>query len=323
VTWAWPLAVIGGAPSAADPAVVAIVERATSCPAATPALGCSGVIVGERAVLTAAHCVDDRDAAALGVIVGPDATGPETAAIAVREARLHDGGVDLAVLVLEERVSPALAVGGFEAAIGASVRVIGYGATAAEAGSGGIKHAGTSTVATVGAQQATLAPGPAMTCRGDSGGPVLDGDAIVALTSSGDPACAAEAVVVRLDAHAAWLAGALVIDAPPPRPPFEPAADLCARPCAGDDGCAPGLVCRGTCTVAGLPAGALGAPCTDDRGGACVRGPDGCRRFTACDERGDGSGGCGSAPAPGGAAIGLLLTIAAWISRPQARARAR
>jgi secreted trypsin-like serine protease len=323
----WPLTVIGGTPSAADPGVVAIVERATTCPASAPALVCSGTLVGERAVLTAAHCVDGRDPASLGIIVGLDATQAGTPAIAVREARVNplhaagEDGADLAILVLEEVATPAVSTGTFAAPVGASLRVVGYGATAADAGSGGIKHAGTSTVAAVGPRVVTLAPGPAMTCRGDSGGPVLDGDAIVAVTSSGDPACAAEALVIRVDAHAAWLAEAMIVDAPLPRPPFDPAADLCATPCASDDACPAGLVCRTTCTVAGLPPGALGAACTDDADGACVRGPDGCRRWTACDERGDDSGGCSAAPVPGGVAIGLLLTIAVLIGRPRTRAR--
>jgi uncharacterized protein (TIGR03382 family) len=316
--------VIGGAPSAGDPAVVAIVERAPTCPASAPALVCSGTVIGERAVLTAAHCVDGRDPTGLAVIGGPDINGGDAAAaaIAVVEARLAPGYVagvveaDLAVLVLDAPAGAMLATAAFTVPIAEPVRVVGYGATSVGAAEGGVKFAGTSDVAAVSGRVVRLAPGPAMTCRGDSGGPVLDGGgALIAVTSEGDPACALEAHVVRVDAHAAWLAEAMVVMPPPPRPAFDPAADLCAAPCSGDAECAAGLICRGTCTVGGLPPGQLGAPCSDDTGGPCVRGPDGCRRFTACGDAPDeGDGGCSSAPAPGGMMLGAVLMLA-WVAR--------
>jgi hypothetical protein len=54
----------------------------------------------------------------------------------------------------------------------------------------GTKRSGTSTIAEVTDSTLRLTASPSLSCIGDSGGPILLGEHLVAVVRSGDPACA-------------------------------------------------------------------------------------------------------------------------------------
>jgi hypothetical protein len=83
-------------------------------------------------------------------------------------------------------------------------------------GNVGVRRAGTSLVSSLEALEFVTMPGPALTCSGDSGGPVLLSGSIVGVTVSGDAACRATGTNVRADADTAWLASQMAAAAAAP-----------------------------------------------------------------------------------------------------------
>src|SRR4051812_26200904 len=67
-------AVTHGAPDSDDPATVALVLPVAVC-GQPPIVFCTGTLVAGRAVLTAAHCLQDAPAGAIQVFFGADAHG--------------------------------------------------------------------------------------------------------------------------------------------------------------------------------------------------------------------------------------------------------
>ncbi|HEU4409865.1 MAG TPA: trypsin-like serine protease [Polyangiaceae bacterium] len=314
-------AIVGGASTAGDPAVVAIVARRVECEGASPTLLCSGTLVAPRAVLAAAHCLDAfGPEGAYEIVFGPSVEGE---GVAVRGAEAHPAydpathEHDLALFELarDAPVAPAaLPPAGFAPAPGAAARVVGYGVTRDEAEPEGVKRTGGTVVSAVTATAFEAAAAPSMSCSGDSGGPVLlasaAGEVVAGVTASGDPACRERAFNVRVDAHLDWLLarlGAIVAAPPAPEPSIAP-GDLCSAACAGHAECPADLRCASDfsgasrCTLAGAGVGALGAACRADAecggGGRCVRTSGAaCACFRPCDPM--GLPGTGGPPPPG------------------------
>jgi Trypsin len=313
-------AVVGGATTAADLAVVAIVARRVECEGASPTLLCSGTLVAPRAVLAAAHCLDAFGPdGAYEIVFGPSVEGE---GVPVRRAEVHpayDAAThehDLALFELagDGPATPAaLPPAGFAPAPGASARVVGYGVTRDESEPAGVKRTGGTVVSVVTATAFEAAPAPSMSCAGDSGGPVLiasgAGEIVAGVTASGDPACKERAFNVRVDAHLDWLGARLdAIAAAPPAPPpsLEPAA-LCEASCVSNDECPADLRCASDssganrCTLPGAGVGALGVACRADAecgaGDRCVRTAGAaCACFRPCVAMGMPGGG---PPLPG------------------------
>lgn len=258
-------AVVGGAADATE-AVVRIQG---------PGEPCSGTLVTERIVVTAAHCVQDVAPAALTVQVGAGA--PWTAELAVDAiwvARTYvmpgpDGGVDVALLRLTS-VAPVAPIdlGPSRPELGAAARVVGFGRSVpGDAASAGARRSVAVTIGGRRGDHVDYGAAGATSCLGDSGGALLQAGALVGVVSYGPSACDGAASAARLDGVAAQLAAVMAA--------WDGA-------CAGG-GC-PACGVEGTCAAAcvevdldcplGAPLGAACAAATTCESRRCEVAPD-------------------------------------------------
>ncbi len=286
---------------------------------------CTGTLITPRAVLAAAHCLDAfGPEGAYELVFGPNLEGPGVLARRALanpkyDPATHEHDLALFELARDAAVAPATLPGpGFTVATGAPARVVGFGATRREGEPIGVKRSGLTRVTALADGSFEAAPDPAMSCSGDSGGPVFvagaSGEVLAGVTASGDPACNERAFNVRVDAHLDWVNARLAEFAAAPAPaPSIAAGAICSEACATRDDCPVGLRCepdfsgRRRCTLPGAGVGSLGAACQADpgcdAGDRCVRSGEGaCACFHACDAIGTpDAGGAGGAIGVGGA----------------------
>lgn len=348
-----PPAVTNASIDPGDPHVVALQTRRLTCgPGATP--DCTGTLVAPRVVVTAAHCVDNGPPEGVQVFVGTDVDlgGEVTYALDVTVHPLYDPVTlanDLAVVVLATPLPhpPApLLTSLDEAAVGSLVRVVGFGADGSD-GVPGIKRTGAATLSAIGPDSFEIAPGPSMSCHGDSGGPVfleVDGvEYLAGVTSSGDAACLDYGSNVRVDTQlATFLLPTIDAAADAPEPtdegPIGTGSDaVCGETCATDDDCPADHSCsdRGDgmrCRYQDFPSGYLaGSACDADDacdGGMCVAveraGQPECVCYTLCtvEEPPVDKAGCGCASTgPGAGWIGVAA-VAVVVRRVRVRTSA-
>jgi secreted trypsin-like serine protease len=288
---------VNGTPIVSDEPVVALVRRRTACEAA-PTPTCTGVLVGPRLVVTAAHCVERARPGGLEVFHGADVTG-QGAFVVVSEIRTHPaydpetGELDVALLVLAEPspIAPiALPVQTLEMASG-PLRAVGFGVTARGADDAGVKREGTLALGATRTNSFDASAAPSMTCDVDSGGPVFANGQLAGLTVRGDLSCTTSAFQVRADRVLDFIMPAI--------------AESSAAPIATRD------------DFPAVGEGTLGAACTTDAdcGSAmCARlWPNECGCFspnvTAPPD--DSSGSCQVCDADG---VALLVALG-WLAR--------
>jgi hypothetical protein len=204
---------------------------------------CTGALLSPDTILTAAHCVAQDGVVRWpwGFFLGQD-VGLGGQFVRVLDGAVHPAyepflhAADLAVLRIAGGAPRAafLDIDGAVPPVGASVRIIGFGAGAVGPDS---------LDAEVTAQDADgfrYQPG---TCPGDSGGPVLvgDGAALAGVVSTGAAGCGSARAVAAAP-HEAWIGEAMAFLDPPA--------------CRAGDG-----VCGEGCRL-----GDLDCPCNDDDG---------------------------------------------------------
>ena len=167
---------------------------------------CSAVLVSPTVVVTAGHCV----AGLSSVSVGFDATLDTSSPALVTGTPHVDAtpGSDLAVVVLDHAasVAPALlpAAGSLERV--SSVVAVGYGyhETKPELAFDGRRRYASLEVKGLTAATVELRERKdGSVCFGDSGGPQLDGDTVVAITLGGGKHCKGASTAYRLDTPSA------------------------------------------------------------------------------------------------------------------------
>ncbi len=326
--------IVGGAPEADQAAVVAIVAQLPVC-GQDELVYCTGTLVAPRAVLTAKHCLDYPPPGGMVVIGGADALDPAATRLPVIAVYPADTD-DVAILALATPF-PATPVMLWQTPLddtqlGTTVRVVGYGID--DVGAVGRKRSGDATIDQVGPRLFRIVPGPALSCNGDSGGPVFIGSELAGVTSFGDSACVFSGTNVRVDVLVdTFITPTLAAIAALPEGagvPLAPGEDLCLRTCEQNLDCPRDFACvDGRCGYLGMSPGRLSDTCepgaTTGCADTCVPDPAGigCRCYVPCDG-GDpgGCASCGTVPARGrpGSAL-LLVATAVWLGLRSRRLR--
>lgn len=180
---------------------------------------CTGVLVAPTVVATAAHCVlpspPDQ------VYFGSNPRSKKGTFIAVSDTHAHPDfdedtlENDIALVGLASK-GPATPISVIskpldDASVGRTIRVVGFGASAANATADLRKRTGTTTIDSYTNDDFRFHPSPSGTCVGDSGGPALvtvgDHEAVIGITSSGDSECKTYGRDIRMDRYVTFIRG--------------------------------------------------------------------------------------------------------------------
>jgi V8-like Glu-specific endopeptidase len=207
--------IVNGDLDTGDDAVVAVVAFGHAF--------CSGTLVSQRLVVTAAHCIDPAMTGGLkfsdmSIFFGSDlASGGTT--VQVQTGLMHPMwnpstfANDIALLLL---TSPApfdpvaMNTTHFDDTfINRRVRIAGFGVTAATSMSTGTKRQAMTTLTEYTPLDFKYSTDPGQTCFGDSGGPgflTIGGKEVLAgVTSNGDPSCTVYGNDTRVDQYLSFI----------------------------------------------------------------------------------------------------------------------
>ncbi len=318
--------IVGGTKDPAHPEVGALVSRRHQCRPDQVGYVCTVTLLSPRVAITAAHCLDIYGPEGpYEVLFTDDVDNTDPLAALVLQTLVHPDydpqrhDMDLALLVLDRNVTltPAEPMDRLLDAtdVGSTVTAVGFGLTGPDdLGTYGIKRRGDMLITQVDLGSFETEPGPAMTCSGDSGGPVFlttdQVEHLVGVTASGDQACRSYAHNIQV--AAAWddfIQPVLDQVASEPLPTEEGTLrldELCTEPCQSDDDCPahlrclPGLGGTNKCVLPGLIPGQFAGSCSTNQdcpSGTCARlhpsGPDSCLCMIPCDQMEPPDGGLG------------------------------
>jgi hypothetical protein len=181
-----------------------------------PEPDCSGSLVSPTVFVTAAHCTGNLASSRVWVsfdsryVVGSSPLLSGTAHSDPQWGLVKNDSHDLAVVVLDSPVAGVTPfalpqAGALEAAGIASQAFanVGYGYADRSFTFDGYRRWSASSLTNVKPTEVRLADKPGGVCFGDSGGPRLLGNVVVAVTSTGNKTCTGQSISYRLDTPAA------------------------------------------------------------------------------------------------------------------------
>jgi len=181
-----------------------------------PEPDCSGSLVSPTVFVTAAHCTGNLASARVWVsfdstyVAGSSTLLAGTAHTDPQWGLVKDDSHDVAVVVLDSAVAAVTPLALPKAAALEAPDVasqtftnVGYGYSDRTFTFDGYRRSSTSSFTNVKPTELRLADKPGGVCFGDSGGPRLLGNVVVAVTSTGNANCTGQSISYRLDTPSA------------------------------------------------------------------------------------------------------------------------
>jgi MYXO-CTERM domain-containing protein len=187
--------------------------------------GCTATLIGQRTLLTAAHCV--TNATSPDELLSPveflldDGTGLTADEVIVHPEYQGGNKSDLAVIRLSQPLVniKAVLLSHQALAVGDVVELIGFGKTGETTGQFGVKRQAMNTIGKITSQIYSMygaEHGNGNLCNGDSGGPTFitenGQEILVGIHSTKGGACGQEGHDMRVDAFSAWIKDAAAGD---------------------------------------------------------------------------------------------------------------